>query len=272
MEFDVASAVQDWADGTRANRGFRIRDMNDLVFPYAIRFRLVSVESLEYWKGTGRRPQLYLEIADVPAPTLDFRADPTRIALGESSTLRWQTTNAISCHATTRNWVSLRMGTSGAVQVSPHVAASYGLGCTGPGGEVEKTVTVTVPEPGAAAAGLGGLVALGVLVARPRRRLRFRRAAACAASMLAAALASGAAHATALPDPFPSRAVQEAALASDGTRLVVFLRSYLYDWVLPGRTIRVCWSSGTGRHGARRNPSPTNATLRTSRYRPVRSR
>jgi hypothetical protein len=191
MEFDVTSAVQDWADGTRANRGFRIRDTNDLVLPYAIRFRPVGVESLEYWYGTGRRPQLHLEIADVAPP--------------------------------------------GAVQVSPLVTTSYGLGCTGAGGEVAKTATVTVPEPGAAAAGLGGLVALLVLVARPRRRMPRRGRAACAASMLVAALATGAAHATALPDPFPSRAVQEAAIASDGQRLVLFLRSYLYDWVLPGK-------------------------------------
>jgi len=66
MEFDVTSTVRDWANGTRTNFGFRIRDTNDLVFPYDTLDRIVGLESLEYWFGSSRRPQLYLDL--VPEP------------------------------------------------------------------------------------------------------------------------------------------------------------------------------------------------------------
>lgn len=55
------------------------------------------------------------------------------------------------------------------------------------------------------------------------------------ASGLAVALGAETARAIALPDPFPSREVQQAAIASDGAQLVVFLRAHLDDPVLPGK-------------------------------------
>jgi len=165
MDFDVTAAVQEWADGTRANLGFRLRDVNDLVFPYDTLDRIVGLESLEYWYGSARRPQLLLEISDQAAPKLTFWADPPTIRPGGSSTLRWTSTNATGCYSTTRGWGSPRMGTSGNVAVAPSSTATYGLGCTGPGGEVSKSVTVTVPEALGSAA---GLVALAALVALRR--------------------------------------------------------------------------------------------------------
>jgi hypothetical protein len=163
MDFDVTAAVQDWADGTRTNLGFRLRDVNDLVFPYDTIDRTVGLESLEYWFGSGRRPQLLLEIADQAAPTLTFWADPSHIQPAGSSTLHWTSTNATSCYSTTRGWGSPSMGTSGSVSVSPPTTKIYGLGCSGPGGDVEKLVTVTVPEASAAAAACAALAALGAL-------------------------------------------------------------------------------------------------------------
>lgn len=165
MEFDVTSVVQDWADGTRVNYGFRLRDQNDLVLPYATLYRVVGIESLEYWYASGRRPQLHLEIADAPAPTLAFWADPPQIALGGSSTLRWQATNATTCFSNTPGWGSPFMSTAGSLVVSPIATKTYGLGCTGDGGAVSQSVTVTVPEPARAA-----LAAALALVALRRQR------------------------------------------------------------------------------------------------------
>lgn len=63
------------------------------------------------------------------------------------------------------------METSGSIAVSPAITKSYGLGCSGPGGEIVQSVTVTVPEPAdgaAAGAVLAALCALCRLATRPR--------------------------------------------------------------------------------------------------------
>jgi len=54
-------------------------------------------------------------------------------------------------------------------------------------------------------------------------------------ALLVAAGAAGAGSAAELPDPFPARPVQQAAIASDGTRLVLFFRSHLEDPILFGK-------------------------------------
>lgn len=173
MEFDVTSTVRAWASGALVNRGFRIRDVADTAFPYATLYRIVGLESLEYWFGSARRPQLVLEIADVAAPTLTFVADPPRIPPGGSSTLRWQSTNATTCRATTRNWTVVRLGTTDSKAVSPTTTQEYGLACEGPGGEIERRVTVTVPEAAASIAGLAAVAALvGLKSGRRAPRLR----------------------------------------------------------------------------------------------------
>ena len=63
------------------------------------------------------------------------------------------------------------MGINGTKEVVPLATSTYGIACSGPGGEVAKSVTVTVPEPATAAAGLTALVALLSLGAKPRRRM-----------------------------------------------------------------------------------------------------
>lgn len=129
MEFDVTSTVQEWADGSRTNYGLRLRDLGDSTFPYLTTDRSIWIESLDYGSTSDRRPQIYLEIADVgPGPTLSFWADPPVILSGGQSTLRWQSTNATTCYATQGSWGSPDMPTSGSEVVSLRVSATYGLG------------------------------------------------------------------------------------------------------------------------------------------------
>lgn len=65
-------------------------------------------------------------------------------------------------------------------------------------------------------------------------------------AILTVVVAPTLAGAAPLPDPFPSRPVQQAAIASDGTHLVLFLRSYLYDWTLPGKDDPGLWLEWSG--------------------------
>ncbi len=80
--------------------------------------------------------------ATVPAPTLDFSADPTSIVSGSSATISWSATDAVSCVAV-GGWTGTRP-TSGSLSVSPESTTTYGLSCVGNGGTVDRSVTVTV--------------------------------------------------------------------------------------------------------------------------------
>ena len=69
LQFDVTSIVRNWGNGTWANWGFILRNTN-LTFPNATAFRATGIESLEYWFGWARRPQIYLVLeSDLPDPT-----------------------------------------------------------------------------------------------------------------------------------------------------------------------------------------------------------
>ena len=81
------------------------------------------------------------------APTInEFTAEPSSIERGQSSTLKWSTSNA------TQVSISPGIGTvqaSGTHAVYPNETTSYELTATGPGGSVNRSVTVnvTVPPP-----------------------------------------------------------------------------------------------------------------------------
>ena len=74
-------------------------------------------------------------------PTATFSADPTSIAKGEASSLKWSTTNA------TQVTIAPEVGpvaAEGATKVSPADSVTYTLTASGPGGSVDATVRVTV--------------------------------------------------------------------------------------------------------------------------------
>src|SRR5260370_6665894 len=80
------------------------------------------------------------------APTVaQFTAEPTSIQRGQSSTLRWEVTGAVTS-------VNINQGvgtgqSTGSSRVSPSDSTTYTLTATGPGGSVTSSATVNVSAP-----------------------------------------------------------------------------------------------------------------------------
>jgi len=76
-------------------------------------------------------------------PTVTLSPSPTAVVKGQTSTLKWNATNATSC-AASGAW-SGSMGTSGSKSTGPlNSTANYVLMCTGAGGSASQSATVTV--------------------------------------------------------------------------------------------------------------------------------
>ncbi|GAC1628208.1 MAG: hypothetical protein NVS9B13_25780 [Candidatus Acidiferrum sp.] len=81
-------------------------------------------------------------------PTVTLEADPASINKGDSSTLRWSSTNA------TQLTIAPEVGTvtaEGSTKVTPSQSATYTITATGPGGSADATARITVAEPPAPA-------------------------------------------------------------------------------------------------------------------------
>jgi chitobiase/beta-hexosaminidase-like protein/Big-like domain-containing protein len=83
-------------------------------------------------------------------PTLNFTATPTDVLSGSPSTLNWNSNHTTSCTAS-NGWSGAK-ATTGSEAVSPTVATTYTLTCTGAGGSIPKSATVTVTAPATVAA------------------------------------------------------------------------------------------------------------------------
>jgi hypothetical protein len=59
LEFNVTATVQNWANGTYTNYGFKIWDSNPQL-PGQTSYQATSIESLEIRSDDTRRPQLYI--------------------------------------------------------------------------------------------------------------------------------------------------------------------------------------------------------------------
>lgn len=139
-------------------------------------FRMTIFHSLELYDSPSQRPQLLLTYDapnPVPAPVVQISADDAQISAGGSTTVRWQSTDALDCIF---RGCGIGVGTcsessattSGARFVSPAVSTEYTVSCTGDGGSDASTVTVTVvPEPGATLQ-VGAAIAALVVIARRR--------------------------------------------------------------------------------------------------------
>ena len=82
----------------------------------------------------------------VPEPVVELIADPTNIIEGNSSTLRWSSTNASACYS---NDFSIPSGvTNGSLDVSPREDTTYNIRCDGDGGSDRSSASVSVsPAP-----------------------------------------------------------------------------------------------------------------------------
>jgi hypothetical protein len=92
--------------------------------------------------GAGGTATESATVTVAPPPTLTLTATPTQIAAGESSTLRWTSTDATGCTAG-GGWSGSRASNDSA-SVSPTATTTYALTCTGTGGSASDSVTVTV--------------------------------------------------------------------------------------------------------------------------------
>src|SRR4051812_46344171 len=74
------------------------------------------------------------------APTVTASVTPSTVSLGQSTVLKWSSTNATTC-----SWFSGKLpGTSGSSVQFPPFSTSYTITCTGTGGSASKTVSVAV--------------------------------------------------------------------------------------------------------------------------------
>ncbi len=80
-----------------------------------------------------------------PAPTVSINAAPRTISLGESSTISWQSENAMSCQAT-NGWTT-STATQGSQSVTPQARRTYTINCMGAGGTASANVIVSVTDP-----------------------------------------------------------------------------------------------------------------------------
>ncbi len=94
--------------------------------------------------GGGECPLGYalVEGACIPAPTLSFSANITKILSGEAATLSWSAQNVTSCVAS-GGWSGSK-AIAGSQNVAPNTATTYVLRCTGPGGQASRTINIAV--------------------------------------------------------------------------------------------------------------------------------
>ncbi|MGC8880816.1 MAG: PKD domain-containing protein [Minisyncoccia bacterium] len=85
---------------------------------------------------------VYIEAPSTNYPTLDFWADKYSLILGESTYLRWTSSNTNYCVAS--NGWNGNKSTNGYELTNPSNQTTYTLTCYGPGGSVSKSLTIYV--------------------------------------------------------------------------------------------------------------------------------
>jgi len=97
------------------------------------------------WGRTGSAScSVYVEGQNYNYPTLDFWADKYSLIKGESTYLRWTSSNTNYCTAS-NGWSGSRL-TNGYELVSPTSQTTYTLTCYGNNGSVTKSLTIYVSE------------------------------------------------------------------------------------------------------------------------------
>ncbi len=95
-------------------------------------------------QGQSASRSVTVTVAAVPpAPTLTFRAWPTRIGPGDNTSLIWNSQNTTGCVASGA-WAGNKAPSGELVSALLHSSAGFNLDCTGPGGTISRSVSVTV--------------------------------------------------------------------------------------------------------------------------------
>ena len=126
--------------------------MSEVARPFYRACVLTAFAAAALAVGCSKKPVAQAPPAATPPPpsqpTVTLQADPTSINKGDTSTLRWSSTNA------TQLTISPEVGTvapEGSTKVTPTDSTTYTLTASGPGGSANSTVRITVAAPQAAA-------------------------------------------------------------------------------------------------------------------------
>ena len=94
--------------------------------------------------GGEETSQRTLLVAALPLPSISFAAEPAAVRLGQTTTLRWNVTDAekVIMEPSMRT-----LGPTGTLTLKPLANTTYLLRATGPGGTAERKVTVSVSAP-----------------------------------------------------------------------------------------------------------------------------
>lgn len=83
---------------------------------------------------------------EVRAPTVTLTAEPAAVDIGGTSVLRWTSTDATTCTASS-GWSGSKLAGSTQQLTNLSTTQVYTLTCTGPGGSASASVTIGVGEP-----------------------------------------------------------------------------------------------------------------------------
>ena len=127
--------------------------MSEVARPFYRACLLFVIVAAAFTVGCKKKPigQTTPSPAPPPAsrPTVTLSADPTSVNRGDSSTLRWSSTNA------TQLTISPEVGAvapEGSTKVTPADSTTYTITASGPGGSADSSVQITVAAPPAATA------------------------------------------------------------------------------------------------------------------------
>src|SRR5262250_2474309 len=122
--------------------------MSEVARPFYRACLLTAFAAAALLVGCSKKPVAQAPPASAPPapsqPTVTLSADPTSINKGDSSTLRWSSTNA------TQLTIAPEVGAvapEGTTKVTPSDSTTYTITASGPGGSANSTVRITVEAP-----------------------------------------------------------------------------------------------------------------------------
>lgn len=134
--------------GSRDWHGIRALSGNETIVSQDTTTYRITCSNNSGFSGTGQVRVIVGETAAGSSVSVNITANPESIFRGESTTLIWSSTNAISCEATGGAWAGIKQ-TFGSESVSPSVTTFYTLRCSSSVGEsASDTQVIFVNQSG----------------------------------------------------------------------------------------------------------------------------